>query len=54
LAVKRDYYELLGLGNTASPDEIKSAYRRLARQHHPDVNREDPSAEARFKEINVG
>jgi molecular chaperone DnaJ len=52
LAVKRDFYEVLGLSTTASDDEIKSAYRRLARQHHPDVNQGDSAAEARFKEIN--
>ena len=52
MAVKRDYYEVLGLSTTASADEIKSAYRRLARQHHPDVNQGDSAAEARFKEIN--
>jgi molecular chaperone DnaJ len=52
LAVKRDYYEVLGLGSSCSTDEIKSAYRRLARQHHPDVNPGDSAAEARFKEIN--
>ena len=52
MAVKRDYYEVLGLATSASPDEIKSAYRRLARQHHPDVNPGDSAAETRFKEIN--
>jgi molecular chaperone DnaJ len=52
LAVKRDYYEVLGLSTSASPDEIKGAYRRLARQHHPDVNQGDSAAESRFKEIN--
>lgn len=48
---KRDYYEVLGIGRTASNDEIRSAYRRLAKQFHPDVNKED-GAEERFKEIN--
>jgi molecular chaperone DnaJ len=48
---KRDYYEVLGIGRSASTDEIRSAYRRLAKQYHPDVNRED-GAEERFKEIN--
>jgi molecular chaperone DnaJ len=48
---KRDYYETLGLGRTASKDEIRSAYRALARQWHPDVNK-DQQAEGRFKEIN--
>ena len=51
MADKRDYYEVLGVGRNASADEIKRAYRTLARTYHPDVNRED-HAEERFKEIN--
>ena len=47
---KRDYYEVLGLDRNASADEIKKAYRRLARKYHPDVNKE-PDAEEKFKEI---
>ena len=49
---KRDYYEILGIAKDASQADIKRAYRRLAREHHPDVNPNDPEAEARFKEIN--
>jgi molecular chaperone DnaJ len=48
---KRDYYEILGIPRGASQDEIKNAFRRLARQYHPDVSKED-NAEERFKEIN--
>ncbi len=48
---KRDPYDVLGVPKDASPDEIKSAYRRLARRYHPDVNPNDPSAEENFKEI---
>lgn len=47
----RDFYEVLGVSRDAGPDEVQQAYRRLARQNHPDVNR-DPGAEERFKEIN--
>lgn len=47
----RDYYEVLGVNRTASADELKSAFRNLARQYHPDVNK-SPDAEERFKEIN--
>ena len=47
----RDYYEVLGVPRNASSDDLKSAFRRLARQYHPDVNK-SPDAEERFKEIN--
>ncbi len=49
---KRDYYEVLGVPRGASQDEIRSSYRRLARQHHPDMNKENPkAAEEKFKEL---
>ncbi len=51
MTTKRDYYDVLGVARSASADEIRSAYRKLARQYHPDVNKE-PDAEANFKEIN--
>src|ERR1700733_10560083 len=49
-ADRRDFYEILDVPRTATQDEIQRAYRKLARQHHPDVNK-DPGAEDRFKEI---
>ena len=52
MAEKRDYYEVLGLQKGASDAEIKKAYRKLAKQYHPDLNPDDPEAETKFKEAN--
>ncbi|MDD3269797.1 MAG: molecular chaperone DnaJ [Syntrophomonadaceae bacterium] len=51
MSAKRDLYEILGINTKASPDEIKKAYRSMARKYHPDVNRDDPQAGEKFKEI---
>ncbi len=52
MAAKRDYYEVLGVPRTASQDDIKNAFRSLARQYHPDVNKA-PDAEEKFKTASV-
>ena len=53
MAGKKDYYEVLGVNKNSTDDEIKKAYRKLARKYHPDLNRDDPkAAEAKMKEIN--
>ncbi len=48
---KRDYYEILGIDRKAQPDEIKKAYRNLAKKYHPDLNKDNPEAEQKFKEV---
>jgi len=52
MADKRDYYEVLGVQKGASEDELKKAYRRLARKYHPDLNKDNPAAADKFKEVN--
>ena len=51
MAAKRDYYEVLGVGKTAPDADIKKAYRKLAKKYHPDMNKDNPQAEEKFKEV---
>ncbi len=51
MATKRDYYDVLGVSKNASPEEIKKAYRQMAKKFHPDVNKEDENAADKFKEV---
>ena len=48
----KDYYSVLGVDKNASEDEIKSAYRKLAKKYHPDLNKDNPEAAEKFKEVN--
>src|SRR5579862_2326718 len=51
MAQQQDYYKTLGVAREADPDEIRKAYRKLARKHHPDLNPGDKAAEDRFKKV---
>ena len=52
MATKKDYYEILGVNKNASQDDVKKAFRNLARKYHPDVNHGNKEAEEKFKEAN--
>lgn len=51
LFYRRDFYKILGVPKTANTNQIKKAYRKLAKEYHPDKNKNDPSAEEKFKEL---
>jgi preprotein translocase subunit Sec63 len=51
LKPKRDYYDILGITKTATKEDIKKKFRELAKKYHPDLNKDDKSAEAKFREV---
>ena len=51
MAGKRDYYEVLGIDRNADDASIKKAYRKMAKKYHPDMNKDNPAAEEKFKEV---
>ena len=51
VGMKRDFYEVLGIGKNASKDEIKKKYREMAKKYHPDLNKDNKAAEEKFKEV---